>query len=137
VYRSCRSGRELPTFVSLLIFSKAFEGMSEGTTVSTPKVIMNFGQAIRTVRENRGLSQRRLASEMDVSHSYISHIEKGARDPSLKVLTKITDVLNVPLHVLTLFAANEMELRGLTKEQAWTLGTTLLDETSWNSGEDK
>ena len=52
------------------------------------------GQRLRRLRLSRGLSQRDLA-EPGVSYAYISRIESGARQPSVKALRKLARTLGV------------------------------------------
>lgn len=50
------------------------------------------GDRIRERREELGLSQRELA-EPGISYAYISRIESGAHDPSVKALRKLAPKL--------------------------------------------
>lgn len=54
-----------------------------------------IGGRLRRLRLERGLSQRQLA-EPGVSYAYISRIEAGTRDPSVKALRKLAGKLGVP-----------------------------------------
>ena len=58
---------------------------------------MKLGASITEHRERRGLSQRQLAEYLDVSHSYVSHIEGDRRNPSWKVLQRISTILEEDL----------------------------------------
>lgn len=49
----------------------------------------------REIRESRGLSQETLALEADVDRTYVSQIERGVANPSLRVLFQIATVLGV------------------------------------------
>jgi tetratricopeptide (TPR) repeat protein len=53
-----------------------------------------IGQRLRRLRTDRGLSQRELASP-GVSYAYISRIEAGTRQPSVKALRKLARKLGV------------------------------------------
>jgi transcriptional regulator with XRE-family HTH domain len=53
-----------------------------------------IGQRLRRLRLERGLSQRALA-EPGVSYAYISRIEAGTRQPSVKALRKLAPKLGV------------------------------------------
>lgn len=57
-------------------------------------------EALRTVREMRGLSQRELAAAVGVSQSAIAQIETGRTQPTLANLKKIAEALDVSLCVL-------------------------------------
>src|SRR3954449_2416264 len=54
----------------------------------------SIGQRLRRLRHERGLSQRELSSP-GVSYAYISRIEAGARQPSVKALRKLARKLGV------------------------------------------
>jgi transcriptional regulator with XRE-family HTH domain len=72
---------------------------------STPAAI---GARIRTRRQELGLSQREL-SEPGVSFAYVSRIEAGKRDPSVKALRKLAPKLGVSVHWLETGAASPAE----------------------------
>lgn len=50
---------------------------------------------LKTLRTKRGLSQRKLASRAGVSNATISLIERGKTDPSLGLLKRILDCLEL------------------------------------------
>jgi transcriptional regulator with XRE-family HTH domain len=52
---------------------------------------------VRELREARGLSQEMLALESEVDRTYVSQIERGMCNPSLRVLHQIASVLKVPM----------------------------------------
>jgi transcriptional regulator with XRE-family HTH domain len=58
---------------------------------------MSFGTTLRTWREERGLSQLRLASSAEVSQRHISFLENGKAKPSREMVTHLGRVLRVPL----------------------------------------
>ena len=49
-------------------------------------ILLAFGATIRRLRLKKGLSQRALAERSDLDVTYISGIERGVRNPSLKSL---------------------------------------------------
>jgi transcriptional regulator with XRE-family HTH domain len=55
-----------------------------------------FGQVIRKHRKRMGLSQEQLALETDLDRTFISLIERGLRQPTLKTLFRIASVLQTP-----------------------------------------
>lgn len=55
----------------------------------------NLGRQLKTLRQKRGLSQRRLAALAGVSNATVSLIEHGRSDPSLGLLKKLLDSLGV------------------------------------------
>ncbi|MGO9447336.1 MAG: helix-turn-helix domain-containing protein [Solirubrobacteraceae bacterium] len=54
-----------------------------------------FGEAIRGIRKQRGVSQEELALECGLDRTYISGIERGTRNPSLTNILKIAAALHV------------------------------------------
>jgi putative transcriptional regulator len=57
---------------------------------------------IKTLREERGISQGKLAQLTGVSQSAISDIENNKRNPSLWTVHLIAEVLEVPVDALML-----------------------------------
>jgi transcriptional regulator with XRE-family HTH domain len=55
----------------------------------------DFGNAIRRLRNQGGLSQEGLADACELDRTYISGIERGTRNPSLTNILKIADALGV------------------------------------------
>ncbi len=56
-----------------------------------------LGQKIQKLRDEKRLSQESLAEKLDVSRTYIAYIETGSRTPSLKLLHKIAELLQVKM----------------------------------------
>lgn len=62
---------------------------------------MNFGQYIKKLRSDNGLSQRDLSAASGISNAEISRIETGERkNPSYLVLKAISPHLNIPYEKL-------------------------------------
>lgn len=60
-----------------------------------------LGKNVRKFRKERKLSQEALAGEVDLAVTYIGQIERGLRNPTLKVVEDIAQVLKVkPLDLL-------------------------------------
>ncbi|WP_028561483.1 helix-turn-helix domain-containing protein [Paenibacillus pinihumi] len=69
-----------------------------------------IGKRIRKARENKGLTQEKLAEQLDVSNAYISKIERGRTPVNLERLSEICVVLEeTPEYILggTNSAAND------------------------------
>ena len=61
----------------------------------------NFsGERLRNLRISAGLSQKKLADQLNVRHTTISRIEKGEREPSLQLLNLIADFFKVSVDYL-------------------------------------
>ena len=54
-----------------------------------------FGEAVRTMRRRRELSQEQLADAAGLHRTHISLIERGLREPSLETLVKLCRGLRV------------------------------------------
>jgi len=61
---------------------------------SSPAAGETIGERLKRLRQERGLSQRELAAP-GVSYAYISRIEAGSRQPSVKALRRLAAKLNV------------------------------------------
>lgn len=55
-----------------------------------------FGQVLRELRKERGLSQEALALEAGLERNYISLLERGLNSASIKTLFKLSPVLDIP-----------------------------------------
>lgn len=92
-----------------------------------------IGQRLRRLRLSRGLSQRELA-EPGVSYAYISRIESGARQPSVKALRKLARTLGVSPEYLErgvdLAPREDLELRIADAEIALRLADDTLEAES-------
>jgi len=60
----------------------------------------HFGKKVREIRLKKWLSQGDVARRLNLHRSYVSGIERGVRNPSLKVCQKIAKALNVPVDIL-------------------------------------
>lgn len=84
-----------------------------------------IGERIKRLRRERGMSQRELA-EKGVSYAYVSRIEAGSRQPSVKALRKMAAKLGVSADYLEtgseLDPAGARELRLADAELALRLG---------------
>jgi len=61
------------------------------------------GKKLNEIRTNKGLTQEELAHEAGVNRAYIGYIERGERNPSIFVMSKIVKALQVNLFQLFQF----------------------------------
>lgn len=55
----------------------------------------NFGLTLRALRNSKNLSQEDFASLCGLDRTYISGLERGARNPTLKVIKQLTSSLEI------------------------------------------
>lgn len=59
------------------------------------RITKDFGQRLKSLRKQRKLSQAKLADKLGVHPTYISSLERGLRNPSLKVIDRIALALEI------------------------------------------
>lgn len=62
------------------------------------------GPAVRALREQAGFSQEELADRAELDRTYVSGIERGRRNPSVKSLQRVVAALDTSLDVLFVHA---------------------------------
>jgi len=61
----------------------------------------SMGQRIRHSRKKQGFTQANLAEQVGVSVSFIGHLERGTRIPSIETIAAIAGVLDLSLdHII-------------------------------------
>ena len=60
-------------------------------------VLARFGQRVRLQRTDRGLSQEAFADKCKLDRTYISGIERGKRNVSLRNIEIIADTLGISI----------------------------------------
>jgi transcriptional regulator with XRE-family HTH domain len=62
----------------------------------TPRnVLTDFGDALRRARKEKDLSQEQLALLCGLDRTYISGLERGTRNPTLKVVALVASTLGM------------------------------------------
>jgi transcriptional regulator with XRE-family HTH domain len=69
------------------------------------EVQRRFGEAVRRWRHQRSISQDELAGRAGLHRTYISDLERGTRNVSLRSIEKLADALEVS--IVTLFSQPE------------------------------
>lgn len=59
-----------------------------------------LGHRIRDLRRAKQWTQMRLAAEAGINSTWLTEIERGKRNPTLKTLVGIANALDVPIVVL-------------------------------------
>ncbi|HRO33057.1 MAG TPA: helix-turn-helix transcriptional regulator [Brevundimonas sp.] len=57
------------------------------------QLAQTFGQNVRRLRLDRGLTLEALADEVGLAYTYVGQIERGQRNPTLGVVEKIAAAL--------------------------------------------
>jgi len=70
------------------------------TRKQTTPYLRAFGAAVRSRREALTLSQEELCFRSDLDRTYISGIERGVRNPTLKTMLRLADALKIKLDEL-------------------------------------
>ena len=75
-------------------------------------ILVSLGKRIQVAREKRGLTQEQLEEKSGINTKYISAIERGQKNVTVKTLDKIAKGLKIELYELFLFS------EGLESESA-------------------
>ena len=81
--------------------------MSTSSNDSNPLGVGALGDFIRSQRRLAELSQRELAKLADPSDAYLSQLERGLHEPSVRVVNGLSSALNVPAEKLLNFLGRE------------------------------
>jgi len=58
-------------------------------------VLIALGEAIRSMRKARGISQEELAHRSQVDRAYMSSIERGIQNPGVMTIIRIANGMNI------------------------------------------
>lgn len=58
-------------------------------------ICRRLGENLRILREAKGLSQEQFAFEAGVHRTYVSDIERGARNPTIRIVSRLAEPLGV------------------------------------------
>lgn len=64
------------------------------------EITVLFGQRVKALRLQAGLSQEAFADKCGLDRTYISGIERGVRNPTLEVIGVIADGLEIDFKTL-------------------------------------
>ncbi len=70
-----------------------------------------YGERIRRLRKERGFSQEQIALRAEITTSYFGQIERGQANPSVALLEKICEVMNV--NIVDIFTESNTNLLGI------------------------
>jgi transcriptional regulator with XRE-family HTH domain len=64
------------------------------------KTLAAFGRNVARLRVEKGFSQDKLAEKADLDRTYLSGIERGVRNPGIKVVIRLARALGVTVDEL-------------------------------------
>ena len=59
-----------------------------------------FSQKVKLMRESKEMTQEELSKKVEIDRSSLANIERGSHIPSLKVVTKLAEVLETTIDYL-------------------------------------
>jgi transcriptional regulator with XRE-family HTH domain len=62
--------------------------------------VVLLGLNVRKYRKLRGMTQEELGLETEMERSYVSDLERGTRNPSVRALGRLAEALQVEPHML-------------------------------------
>lgn len=103
---------------------------SDDQQSGNPLGVGALGDFIRSQRRLAALSQRELAKLADLSDAYLSQLERGLHEPSVRVVNGLSSALNVPAEKLLNFLGRD---RGEADQAVSTAATILTDDALTDS----
>ena len=93
-----------------------------------------FGERLRDLRHEKHMTQKQLADKLNLSKGTISAYEQGKKYPSIEVLIKLCNILQVSADYL-LGLSDDMQLMrsNLTDEQMSTFRKLIYDMEQYNT----
>lgn len=67
------------------------------------RLAQTFGQNVRRIRQEKGVTLEVLADEVGLAYTYVGQIERGRRNPTLDVVERLA--LGLDVSVLELLSA--------------------------------
>ncbi len=99
--------------------------------------VILLGSILKHIRIFNKQTQLELAKNLNISRSYISEIESNNKTPTIEILQKYSDVFNIPLSTIILFAEEYGDKKGLRKKAKSLLAKTAVDFLDWICKEDE
>jgi DNA-binding XRE family transcriptional regulator len=84
----------------IIAFDTAIDRGEEAFPITLLDAIEAGQNPIKAFREYRGMKQTQLATMVNISPAYLSQLESGMREGSIKIMKAIAVALNVPLDLL-------------------------------------
>ena len=68
--------------------------------ISKKEILIKFGERVREIRKEKGLSQEELSFKADLHRTYIGMIERAEKNITLVNIEKIANALDVSINDL-------------------------------------
>lgn len=81
------------------------------------EIVGRFGEKLRQVRVQRGMSQAQLAEQAQVSVAYVGRLERGGAAPGIDLVAKLASALGCKAAEL-MPDEDQPDARGVLREQA-------------------
>lgn len=78
--------------------------------------VLAFGKVLRALRRDAGLTQEELSFRAEIERNYVSLIERGINQPTIRIIFKLAKALNTKPSKI--FAMVEREIEGTTEEES-------------------
>lgn len=72
---------------------------------------MNFGESIKKIRKEKGLTQKQLGEKLGISQAAIGQFESNKANPQMETIRKIADALEVELWEIVELDQMDLETR--------------------------
>ncbi len=83
--------------------------MSKAPSANDRSQLIDLGSFIRSQRNLAKLSQRELAKLTKLSDPYVSQLERGLHEPSVRVIRALGKALNVPVETMLSMLGEEVD----------------------------
>ena len=94
-YQHLKMGNSAPMLADEALYSEAKSSDDEILPIEIADRLLAGDNPVKIYRKLRGMTQRQLATAVNINSVYLSQIETGKRSGSAKTLTAISRVLNV------------------------------------------
>ena len=71
--------------------------------ISKQSILIKFGERVREIRKEKGLSQEELAHKADLHRTYIGMIERAEKNITLLNIEKIANALEIGINEIMVF----------------------------------
>ncbi|TLS35795.1 helix-turn-helix domain-containing protein [Pseudalkalibacillus caeni] len=72
-------------------------------------MVVHLGINIKTIRKSKGISLSKLAERSNISKGHLSAIENNETNPSIQVIRKISNILQVPVEIILSEKSSELD----------------------------